>query len=93
MVLRICLESYCNNLSHEIRCEQHRKRNKNLARDMLHQIAARDRWVCQICLRPVEKKRGHHSGAPSIDHVNGDISNDRPSNLQLAHIGCNASKR
>ena len=92
MVLRICLESYCNTLSHEGRCPAHRGRNRNLARDHLDQIALRDRWICQLCHQPVNKQRGVHPGAPSLHHVNGDISNNTPGNLALTHFSCNAAE-
>jgi hypothetical protein len=92
VILRICLESYCQQLSHEARCQSHRNRNKNLARDLLPLIAARDGWICQLCHKPVSKHRGTHPGAPSLHHKNGDISRNDPEDLALTHFGCNSAE-
>lgn len=51
------------------------------------EIFERDGWVCQICGSPVAEN-------PTIDHIIPLIrgGNDAPSNVQLAHFSCNASK-
>jgi len=58
-------------------------------------ICERDGWVCQLCRGPVDPRlpRTHRDGA-TIDHI-VPISlggADAPGNVQLAHMGCNASK-
>jgi 5-methylcytosine-specific restriction endonuclease McrA len=66
-------------------------------RKRLLRIAERDKWVCQLCLEPVDPSlRGkvNHPMAPSLDHIvphyQGGDSKD--SNLQLAHIDCNSKQ-
>lgn len=59
-------------------------------------IFGRDGWVCQLCADPVLPfVRWPHPRSASIDHT-VPISRGGPhveSNLQLAHLGCNAAKR
>lgn len=61
-------------------------------------IAERDKWVCQLCLKPIDKTlTGTKSLSPALDHI---IPLSRPgspghvlSNVQIAHFGCNSAKR
>lgn len=61
----------------------------------LAEIAARDKFRCQLCGRKVNMQiKAPHRKSPTIDHVipiveNGD---DTRANVQLAHRGCNSSK-
>jgi hypothetical protein len=59
-------------------------------------IGDRDGWRCNICHRPVDKRRRHPDPlAPSIDHViplSQGGTNDLE-NLQLTHLVCNLRKR
>lgn len=58
-------------------------------------IFERDGWVCQLCLKPVDRSLpSGDPGAPTIDHVvpvalGGDHADD---NLRLAHRWCNNSR-
>lgn len=58
----------------------------------------RDRWVCAVCNLPVEqdpvKRKKTLKVQPSIDHIEPKSKggSDYPSNLRLAHQGCNASR-
>lgn len=59
-------------------------------------IFARDRWVCQICHRKVDRRLVvPHRMAPTIDHIVPLALGgaDAPWNVQLAHLSCNSSKR
>lgn len=60
-------------------------------------IGDRDRWRCGLCGGRVTRMKAHPDpNAPSIDHiipVSRGGSPDDPANLQLAHLGCNLSKR
>lgn len=62
------------------------------------EIFERDRWICQLCLRPVRRDLfgfdGYHPEMPSLDHVvplsrGGDHTR---ANSQTAHHYCNAAK-
>lgn len=61
----------------------------------LDEIAARDRYRCQLCLCQVDMEiPAPDPASPSIDHVlplsaGGD---DVRANVQLAHYGCNSAK-
>lgn len=62
---------------------------------LLGEIAARDAWTCQLCLRSVDPDIAWPDPlSKSLDHVQplslGGAH--RPDNVQLAHLGCNASK-
>lgn len=53
------------------------------------------RWICQICLGPVDPRESTGLWMPTLDHIipmarGGDHSRE---NLQLAHMICNAYKR
>jgi 5-methylcytosine-specific restriction endonuclease McrA len=59
------------------------------------EIFERDGWVCQLCGEPVDSKLFvPDPKSASLDHrvplsLGGD---DTPSNVQLAHFGCNSAK-
>lgn len=58
-------------------------------------IAERDGWRCYLCGDAVDESvRGPHALAPSLDHVvplsKGGLH--APTNLALAHLGCNRRK-
>lgn len=61
----------------------------------LADISVRDGFSCGLCGAPVDMSlRFPDSGSPSVDHVT-PLSRggaDAPSNVQLAHLGCNSSK-
>lgn len=60
------------------------------------EIAAEDGNMCGLCGEPVDMTlKGTQSGAPSVDHIvpRSRGGSDYRENLQLAHFGCNASKR
>ena len=60
------------------------------------EIFRRDKWICQICFRPVSPTSidPYDSNRVTIDHrlplANGGTHTW--SNLQTAHLSCNASK-
>ena len=58
-------------------------------------IYKRDDWRCQICKLKVNPRyTGTHPKAPSLDHIIPLAvgGTHQPSNVQLAHFGCNARK-
>lgn len=59
------------------------------------EIAERDRWRCCICKKAVDPKvKWPHSKSPSLDHLvplSKGGAHD-PSNVALAHLGCNSAK-
>lgn len=78
---------------------------KEIERDpyTLEEIAARDRYRCQICValgrgrqaRVNMKLKVPHLKAATIDHIlaRSNGGNDKRENVQLAHFGCNAWKQ
>lgn len=59
-------------------------------------IFDRDLWMCQLCHGPVRQDLpGHHGRAPTLDHIKplSKGGTHEPSNVQLAHLSCNAGKR
>lgn len=62
---------------------------------LLAAIAERDRWRCSICKKAVNPKlEWPHPKSPSLDHVvplSKGGAHD-PSNVALAHLGCNTAK-
>lgn len=62
---------------------------------LLAEIAERDGWKCSLCRRPVDPKtRWPNSASPSLDHrvpLSRGGAHD-PSNVFLAHLGCNSAK-
>lgn len=58
-------------------------------------IYERDGWVCQLCGDPVDPDAAPRTrGYASLDHVvpRSHGGSDDPSNLRLAHMGCNADR-
>ena len=58
-------------------------------------IYERDGWRCQICKLKVNPRyTGTHPKGPSLDHIIPLAvgGTHQPSNVQLAHFGCNARK-
>jgi 5-methylcytosine-specific restriction endonuclease McrA len=59
-------------------------------------IFARDRWLCQICFRPIPKtvSSPYDPQRATIDHrlPLAAGGNHTYSNLQSAHLGCNSAK-
>jgi 5-methylcytosine-specific restriction endonuclease McrA len=58
-------------------------------------IYQRDRWVCQLCRKPVARgKAVPHPKAPTIDHIVplARGGTHEPANVQLAHYHCNTIK-
>lgn len=58
-------------------------------------IYKRDKWTCQLCMAPIPKDAKHPDPlSATVDHIvpmscgGGHL----PSNVQLAHLGCNTSK-
>lgn len=88
--LRPCIQPGCGAMARDGRCPLHR-RNRNLARDLLDQIARRDRYVCCICGGSVDMGlRGTAAKErPSLHHLRG--TSDAPENLGLAHFDCNSA--
>ncbi|MFD5675603.1 HNH endonuclease [Streptomyces sp. NPDC127040] len=62
---------------------------------LLADIADRDRWHCSLCSHPVDPSVAWpDSSSPSLDHrvpLSKGGAHD-PSNVFLAHLGCNSSK-
>jgi 5-methylcytosine-specific restriction endonuclease McrA len=62
----------------------------------LSEIAARDNYACGLCLEPVDMDLPFPKwGSPSQDHATpltrGGVHD--PSNVLLAHLGCNLEKK
>ena len=58
-------------------------------------IYERDGWVCQLCGGPIDFGASAHADRASLDHIvpqSRGGSHD-PSNLRMAHVGCNARRR
>ena len=58
-------------------------------------IYERDGWTCQLCDGPVDPDAAEHAQRASLDHIvpqSRGGSHD-PSNLRMAHVGCNARRR
>jgi len=75
-------------------CPSH-ARNRNLARDLLDQVASRDGWICQLCGQPVSRIRDRSPLSPTLDHVKplAEGGTNATSNLRLAHNACNVGRR
>lgn len=59
------------------------------------QVYERDRWRCQLCGKPVQKrKQAPHPLSPSLDHIIplSKGGTHEPANCQLAHFICNSRK-
>jgi hypothetical protein len=87
MPKRPCLK--CGTPTNGPYCTPH-KRDGNLPTRELPRLM-QGPLVCVLCGDPITEPRGRTSGAPSIQHLDGDQTNNHPSNLALAHMGCNAS--
>lgn len=61
----------------------------------LAEIAERDAWRCSLCKQPVDPLvKWPHPKSPSLDHripLSRGGAHD-PSNVDLAHLGCNTAK-
>ncbi len=67
----------------------HRHRIRRLA------ILDRDQWICQLCTEPIDPTlRFPDSRSATVDHIVPLVAggSDEPSNLQAAHMVCNAAK-
>lgn len=69
----------------------------NLDRAARLAIYERDNWVCQLCAKPVDATLHYsHRMAATLDHIECQswtlIPDHSPSNLRLAHRGCNARR-
>ena len=58
-------------------------------------IYERDRWTCQLCLEPIDAGATEHADRASLAHIipQSRGGSHEPSNLRMAHVGCNASRR
>ena len=57
-------------------------------------IYERDGWVCQLCDGAISPDATEHADRASLDHIvpqSRGGSHD-PSNLRMAHVGCNARR-
>ena len=88
--MRPCAHPGCPTPTTGTRCPAH-GRDPNLARDVLPWIIRRDRNICYLCGQPCGP-RGRSSDSPTIEHVNGDVTDNTLSNLRLAHHSCNNTK-
>jgi 5-methylcytosine-specific restriction endonuclease McrA len=58
-------------------------------------IGDRDRWLCQLCGKPVDRSlSGRHPEGPTVDHILpiSKGGQDTLENVQLAHHRCNSLK-
>ena len=58
-------------------------------------IYERDGWTCQLCDGVIDPGATEHADRASLDHIvpqSRGGSHD-PSNLRMAHVGCNARRR
>lgn len=82
--------------AHRIRQQEYKKQGLYVEKYTRIEIFERDKWVCQICFTPVDKKlREQRCGpAPTIDHIipTSKGGPDCPDNVQLAHKSCNSRK-
>lgn len=60
-------------------------------------IYERDEWTCQLCFEPVYWNALEFRDQPSLDHIIPQSMtaepDHSPSNLRLAHVGCNARRK
>jgi 5-methylcytosine-specific restriction endonuclease McrA len=71
---------------------QHRYRQK---RERLEQLAERDGYLCHLCGEPVDMKiDAREDRGPTLDHLVSRSQGgwEEPSNLRLAHRGCNLAR-
>lgn len=64
-------------------------------RDIKNRYAERDGWVCHICNEGIPEVTDERTLTLSLDHVKprSKGGDDCPSNIKVAHCGCNSSKR
>lgn len=72
-----------------------RRRAKWISRKQRFAIYDRDKWICQLCLEPVDPDLHHlDDWAPSLDHIvhwsSSAAPDNSPENLRLAHRWCNS---
>lgn len=75
--------------------ERTRKREAFVASVNRMQIYQRDRWICQLCRKPVRRNAATpHPKSPVLDHVLplARGGTHEPANVQLAHFLCNSLK-
>ena len=68
---------------------------KKISRKKRLRIYRRDKWVCQICMRPVNGRlKRNHPMSPTLDHITPFSlgGSDDFSNLRLAHNWCNVRR-
>lgn len=91
----------CQEEAHRARARdrKHRRRARQLSAFVVRvrraEIYARDGWVCQLCLEPIDPNlRYPDLMSPSIDHVIplATGGSHEPSNVQAAHFLCNSIK-
>jgi len=101
--LRLYCSTLCAGRSELAKDRDQRRRHKKRARKRQayrapvsrSAIFERDGWRCQICKLKVNPRYiGRHPKAPSLDHIIPLVvgGTHEPSNVQLAHFGCNARK-
>ena len=101
--VRIYCSKVCNERSPATRARNKRKSGKRRAIKFnafvsdvdRFAIYERDGWRCQICKLKVNPRyTGTHPKGPSLDHIIPLAvgGTHQPSNVQLAHFGCNARK-
>lgn len=92
-------QKFCRKQCNDIAKSKRRKaklRGSTAPETSIAYIYERDRGTCWLCKQKVKRSvRWPLSGAPSIDHVIplSKGGTDEPSNLRLAHLGCNRTKR
>lgn len=104
--MQACRQNWKDNNPERVRSirirSEHKRRVQKTATCEYYQrreIFERDRWICQLCLDPVDPgllKISHYDPLkPTIDHVIplSKGGGDNPSNVQLAHWSCNTIKR
>lgn len=75
-----------------------RRRKRQLRarrRALFHRVFERDRWICQLCKKPVKRRvPTNHDLAATADHIHATAlgGTDDEWNLQCAHRICNARK-
>ena len=77
------------------RIRRARQKNAYVSRVSTKKIYERDKGICQICGKPIDLKcKPPHPMSLSIDHII-PLSlggTHQPSNVQIAHMICNATK-
>ncbi|MEV6879122.1 hypothetical protein [Amycolatopsis sp. NPDC051128] len=53
-------------------------------------VLDRDRWVCQLCHEPIERRHRHpHPRSAQVHHLDGKRHGDNPERCVAAHRQCN----